>query len=59
MSGFKSEAQRQKFAQLLKEGKITQEQYDSRAANSPAKLPPRNASYNPQVRKPKYIKGPK
>jgi len=41
MPPFKSEAQRRKFGQLLKEGKITKRQFDEFAQGSPEELPER------------------
>lgn len=40
---FKSEAQRKKWEQLVNEGRVTQEQFDSRASLSPPNLPERAA----------------
>jgi hypothetical protein len=39
--GFRSEAQREKWKQLVQEGKVTAEQFAARAEASPANLPPR------------------
>lgn len=39
--GFRSEAQRDKWKQLVSEGKVTQAQFDQREADSPEALPPR------------------
>ena len=38
---FKSEAQKRKFQQLVRDGKLSQEQYDEWDAKTPAKLPER------------------
>lgn len=44
---FASEAQRAKFAQLVKEGKMSQETFDKWAAETPASIP-KKASYKPK-----------
>jgi hypothetical protein len=41
MPGFKSEAQRKKWKQLVNEGRVSQDQYDAREEESPASLPER------------------
>ena len=41
MPGFKSEAQRKKWKQLVNEGRVSQAQYDAREEDSPDKLPSR------------------
>lgn len=56
---FKSKSQMRRFGHLLKEGKMTQEEYDKWAEGTPSmdKLPERTTTkkYNPivKVRKPK------
>lgn len=44
---FKSEAQRAKFAQLVKEGKMTQETFDKWESETKEKLP-KKAAYKPK-----------
>jgi len=57
---FKSESQRRKFAELLKQGKISQETFDKwDKETTDKKLPDRNPSYSPKIRRPQYIRGPK
>lgn len=41
MAGFKSKAQRAQYEQLLKEGKVTQAQFDKALADTKEDLPPR------------------
>jgi hypothetical protein len=41
--GFASQAQRDKWKQLVSEGHVTQEQYDAKEALSPPNLPQRAA----------------
>ena len=51
---FKSEAQRRKFKQLLKEGKISQETYDEwEKETGKKKLPDKNAKYYPKIKRPR------
>lgn len=45
---FKSEAQRAKFAQLVKEGKMSQETFDKWQAETTQKNLPKKASYKPK-----------
>lgn len=49
---FKSEAQRRKFGELLKEGKITQAQFDEFSSKTKGKLPERVAE---KEKKPKSL----
>lgn len=50
---FKSKAQKDRFAKLLDEGRITQELHDKMAHGTPEELPER---ITPGTRAPKYIK---
>jgi len=45
---FKSEAQRAKFAQLVKEGKMSQETFDSWQSETADKKLPKKAPYKPK-----------
>lgn len=48
---FKSEAQRRKFAEMVREGKITQETYDAWHSDTPkGKLPDRVAKPDKSMR---------
>ncbi len=47
MAGFKSQAQREKWLQLVQDGKVTQEQFDARALDTPDDIPERAS---PRVR---------
>ena len=46
--GFKSQAQRAKFQQMLKDGKITQGKYNEWEQNSPKNLPDRLRAPQPK-----------
>lgn len=45
---FKSEAQRAKFAQLVKEGKMSQETFDAWQSETGNKKLPKKAAYKPK-----------
>ena len=45
---FKSEAQKKKFAQLVKDGKMTQETYDKWCTQTGDQKLPKKALYKPQ-----------
>lgn len=51
MAGFKSEAQRQKWKELLSEGRVSQEQFDQRELDTEPDIPerarPRNRTVGP------------
>ena len=53
---FKSDAQRKKFAQLVAEGKMTQEQFDEWDKGTPAKIPDRVGASRKFVKKAKVIR---
>ena len=54
---FKSEAQRQKFAQMLKEGTISQEVFNEWNADTPDKLPDRTPKKVTIIRRPRATRG--
>jgi hypothetical protein len=47
MAGFRSQAQRKKWGELVSEGKVTQEQYNAREMDTPPDVPERTT---PRVR---------
>lgn len=49
MPGFVSQAQRRKWEQLLHEGRVTQEQFDARAAETEDDIPERAKARNRTV----------
>ena len=53
---FKSEAQRKKFAQLVKDGKMSQETYNRWESETPAKLPERLNERAKPIKKVRVIK---
>jgi len=54
---FKSEAQRKKFAQLVKEGKMSQAVFDEFELNSPKDLPDRAKRKPKTPKKRKFLVG--
>lgn len=52
---FKSEAQRAKFKQLVKEKTITQSTYDEFEKGTPTKLPERVTKKGPLTKKPRRL----
>jgi hypothetical protein len=53
---FKSQAQRAKFAQLVKDGKMSQAQFDEWNSETPAKIPDRLGKSRKFVKKAKVIR---
>jgi hypothetical protein len=52
---FKSEAQKAKFAQMVKEGKMSQATFDEWNKETPSKLPERVDSRSKKIKKTKTI----
>lgn len=53
---FKSEAQRQKFLEMVKEGKMSQETYDAWSLRTPKDIPDRLYEKEKIIRRVKVIK---